>query len=313
VQLFPSGLAALAGAMLAVLGQGDEVLVADAIYKPTRRFCDRVLTRFGITVRYFPACATADEVVSLAGPAARLIVMESPASLTFEMQDAPAIARAAKARNILTLMDNTWAAGRLFKPLAHGIDISVQSLTKYVAGHADVFMGSAAATDPMLCGALDRAVEDFGWAVSADEAYQVLRGLRTLDTRMARHQASALEIAQWLRARPEVADLLYPALPQSPGHALWNRDYTGAAGVFSVVLRPCKSGAVEAFLNALRLFGLGFSWGGFESLALNCDPQFGVRTWPTAYPGPVIRLSIGLEDPADLIADLERGFGALSD
>lgn len=312
VRLFPSGLAALTGAMLAVLKQGDEVLVTDAIYKPTRRFCDRVLTRYGVGVRYYPASGAPDAIMALASGATRLIVMESPASLTFDVQDAPAMARAARARGILTLMDNTWAAGLLFKPLAHGIDISVQALTKYVAGHADIFMGSAATADSALGGAIDQAVEDFGWAVSPDEAYQVLRGLRTLPTRMARHEASAIEIARWLGEQPQVAQLLYPALPGSPGHALWKRDFCGAAGVFSIVLRPCGPTAVAAFLDSLRIFGLGFSWGGFESLALDCDPQFRVRNKPPAYPGPVIRLSIGLEEPNDLIDDLRNGLRALA-
>ena len=290
---------------------GDDILVTDAIYKPTRRFCDRVLTRFGVGVRYYAPRTQAQALLAMAGPATRLIVLESPGSLTFEMQDAPAIARLARSRGVLTLMDNTWAAGLYFKPLAHGVDISVQALTKYVAGHADVFMGSAATTDPALAGALDHAIWDFGWAVSPEDAYQVLRGLRTLPTRMARHQASGLAVAAWLSNQPQVAEVFHPALPGSPDHALWKRDFTGAGGLFSVVLQPCPKAAVHAFLDALKLFGLGFSWGGFESLALHGDPQFDVRASRPSFAGPVVRLNIGLEDPEDLIEDLRRGFAAL--
>ncbi len=311
VCLFPSGLAAMTGAMLAVLKTGDEVLITDAAYKPTRRFCDRVLTRFGIDVRYFDPAASPEALMALASDATRLIVLESPGSLTFEMQDVAAIAELARRRGILTLMDNTWAAGLFFKPLAHGVDISVQSLTKYVGGHSDVFMGSAASADDRLRAALDQAIIDHGWAVSPEDAYQMLRGLRTLPTRMARHQASALAVAHWLGSREEVADVLFPALPRSRDHGLWKRDYSGAAGLFTVVLRPCSPAAVRAFLAALELFGLGFSWGGFESLAINADPQFAARRIKAQLAGPAIRLSIGLEDVEDLIGDLERGFLAL--
>jgi cysteine-S-conjugate beta-lyase len=312
VRLFPSGLAALTGAMLAVLEAGDDILVTDAIYKPTRRFCDNVLRRFGVGVRYYAPRTEAAALLAMAGPATRLIVMESPGSLTFELQDAPAIARLARSRGVLTLMDNTWAAGLFFKPLARGVDISVQALTKYVAGHADIFMGSAATADPALSDALDHAIWDFGWAVSPEEAYQVLRGLRTLPTRMARHEASGLAVARWLRDQPQVAQVLHPALPGSPDHALWKRDFTGAGGIFSIVLAPCPKAAAHAFLDALELFGLGFSWGGFESLALDADPQFDVRASRPSFAGPVVRLNIGLEDPDDLIEDLRRAFRALA-
>ena len=311
VRLFPSGLAAVTGAMLAVLKASDEILVTDAIYKPTRRFCERVLSRFGITARYFDPGASPDDVIAMAGPATRMIVLESPGSLTFEMQDIPAIAASARARGILTLMDNTWAAGFWFKPLAHGVDLSVQALTKYVGGHSDVFMGSAATGDPTLAEALDNAIWDFGWSVAPDDAYQILRGLRTLPTRLARHQASGLEVAAWLQSQPQVAEVLHPALPGARDHGLWARDYTGAAGLFAIVLAPRSQAAVRAMLDALTVFRLGFSWGGFESLALNCDPQFSVRERPPHFAGPVVRLSIGLEDPDDLIADLAAGLAAL--
>jgi cystathionine beta-lyase len=312
VKLYPSGLAAMGAAILAVVKGGDEVLVSDCIYKPTRRFCDRVLGRFGVSIRYFEPDASPEAVMALAGPATRLIVMESPGSLTFEMQDAPAIARLARQRGILTMLDNTWAAGLLFKPLEHGVDLSVQSLTKYVGGHSDVFMGAAATRTPEVALALDRNVVDFGWSVSADDAFQMLRGLRTLPIRLERHGAAGLAVAAWLAEQPEVARVLHPALPGAPGYELWRRDYAGAAGVFGMVLRPAPKRAVEAFLDALRLFGLGFSWGGFESLALNADPQFDVRKFRPAFDGPVIRLNIGLEDPDDLIADLRQGLDQLA-
>jgi cystathionine beta-lyase len=310
VALFPSGLAAMTGAMLAVLKAGDEVLVTDAIYRPTRRFCDRVLRRYGIGLTYHPPRASADDLMALAGPATRLIVMESPGSLTMEMADAPAIAAAARARGVLTLMDNTWAAGLCFQPLDHGVDISVQALTKYVGGHSDVFMGSAATADPALAAALDQAILDFGWAVSPEDAYMMLRGLRTLPTRLARHQQSALTVAAWLVAHPAVGEVLYPPLEGAPDHDLWTRDFTGAAGLLSFVLDGADEARKDRFLNALQFFGLGFSWGGFESLAVDCDPQFTVRVSPPRVPGPLIRLSIGLEDPADLIADLEQALAA---
>jgi cystathionine beta-lyase len=306
VRLFPSGVSALAGAILAVAKTGDEVLVTDAAYRPTRRFCDRVLSRFGVAARYFAPDASPEAVMAMATPATRLIVLESPGSLTFELQDVPAIARLAAARGVLTLMDNTWGAGLIFKPLAHGVDLSVQALTKYVGGHSDVFMGSVAAATPAMTLALDRAIMDFGWSVAAEDAYQMLRGLRTLPIRMERHGASGLKVATWLAGQPEVVQVLHPALAGAPGHDLWRRDYSGAAGLFGAVLTPASVQGVEAFLDALQLFGLGFSWGGFESLALNGDPQFEVRQVKPTFAGPVIRLNIGLEDPDDLIADLRR-------
>lgn len=311
VHLFPSGLAALTGAMLAVLKAGDDVLVTDAAYKPTRRFCDRVLTRYGVNVRYYAPRATPDEIMAMTRPATRLIVMESPGSLTFELQDAPGVAARARERGILTLLDNTWAAGLHFKPLDHGIDLSVQALTKYAGGHADVFMGSVVTRGADLGRALDRAVLDFGWAVAPEDAYQILRGLRTMPTRMARHETGGLAVARWLAVHSKVARVLHPALSDSADHALWSRDYTGAAGLFGVVLKPCAERGVLAFLDRLQIFGLGFSWGGFESLALNGDPQFVVRAFPEDYGGPVIRLNIGLEDPDDLIADLAQALAVI--
>ena len=306
VRLYPSGLAAVTGALLALLQAGDDVLVADNVYKPTRRFCDNVLKRYGVGVRYFDPRLPPQAVLDQAVPATRLIVMESPGSLTFEMQDLAAVAALAKGRGVLTLTDNTWGAGYLFKPLEHGVDISVQALTKYVGGHSDVFMGSAAARDPALVQKLDDGVLNLGWAVSAEDAYQMLRGLRTLPARLKLQGEAALRIAAWLAEQPEVAEVIHPALPGAPDHELWKRDYSGACGLFGFVLRPGSMAAVDAFLDALKVFGLGFSWGGFESLAIGSDPQLGKRSFVPTYAGPLMRLHIGLEAEADLIADLRQ-------
>jgi cystathionine beta-lyase len=313
-QLYSSGLAAITGAMLSVLKSGDEVLAADCVYAPTRRFCDGFLRQFGVTTRYFRARSTADEVMAMATPVTRLIVLESPGSLTFELQDIPAIARAARERGVLTLIDNTYGAGLLFKPLAHGVDLSAQALTKYVGGHSDVFMGSVATADEALARRLKTAVRDNGWAVSPDDAYAMLRGLRTLEARLARHGASGLAVAEWLQEQPEVVRVLHPGLPDFPDHALFARDFSGASGLFSIVLKPAHEAAVHALLDTLELFGLGFSWGGFESLAIHCDPQLNTGRTAEAWSaeGPVVRLHVGLEDPDDLIADLKRGLEAFS-
>lgn len=312
VELFTSGLAAVTGALAAVLDAGDEALVVDCVYGPTRRFCDRYLNRMGVAVRYFPATATAEAILALAGPATRLIYLESPGSQTFDMLDVPAIAAAARTRGILTAVDNTWAAGRLFRPVSHGVTLSIQALTKYVCGHSDVFLGSVATSDPETAERLAGFVRDTGASVSPDDAFQGLRGLRTLEVRLKRHGESGLIVADWLARQPEVLRVLHPALPGDPGHALWRRDFTGAAGLFGAVLRPASRTAVEGFLNRLQLFGLGFSWGGYESLAIPCDPQFRRACGPDHLEGPLIRLNIGLEDPQDLIADLRQGLDALA-
>jgi cystathionine beta-lyase len=244
------------------------------------------------------------------GPRTRLIFLESPGSLSFEMQDVPALAIMAHRRGILSLIDNTWGAGHVLKPLDLGVDISIQALTKYVGGHSDSFMGSAAARDPDIAARLKAGVTDLGWSVAAEDAYAMLRGLRTLDVRLRRHEATGLALARWLEARPEVRQVLHPALPVAPGHDLWKRDYSGACGLFALVLKPAQAGATAAFLDALQVFGLGFSWGGFESLAIDCDPQLKVRQFRRDYGGALVRLHAGLEDVEDLIADLEAGLEA---
>jgi cystathionine beta-lyase len=308
-RLFPNGLSAMTASLLAMLKAGDDLLVVDSVYAPTRRFCDKVLSRFGVTTRYFDPALDAGQIMALAAKAnTRAIVLESPGSLTFEIQDVPAIAKAARAAGVLTLIDNTWGAGLLFKPLEHGVDISIQALTKYVGGHSDCFMGSAAVSDAKLLKMLDDAVWNFGWSVSPDDAYQMLRGLRTLPTRLAQHEANALKIAAWLKDQPEVAEVLCPGLPGDRSYDLWKRDFTGQNGLVGVAFKIQSQTAVMAFLDALELFGLGFSWGGFESLAVHCDPQFGVRGTKPNVAGPLVRLHVGLEDADDLIQDLQVGF-----
>jgi cystathionine beta-lyase len=309
-RLFPSGLAAVTGTLLALLKAGDEVLVTDCVYGPSRRFCDGVLKRYGVAARYFAPDASPEAVMGMAGPATRLILLESPGSLTFEIQDAPAIARLARERGILTVIDNTWGVGLLYNPLALGVDVSVQALTKYVGGHSDVFMGSACSLDPKLLARIDAFLRDFGVGVSPDDAYFLLRGIRTLEVRLKRHGETALKVAGWLQEQAEVAGMLCPALPGAPGHELWKRDFTGLNGLFSLVLKPGPVSAVEAFIDSLTLFGLGFSWGGFESLAIHCDPQLPYRSLKPTYGGPVVRLHVGLEDPDDLIVDLRSALDA---
>ena len=311
-KLFPSGLAAMTGTLLALLKAGDEVLVCQQIYRPTRRFCDRVLARFGVATRYYAQTLSATELMDQVTGQTRAIVLESPGSLGFDMQDVAAIASAARERGVLTIMDNTWGAGWLFRPLAHGVDVSCQALTKYVGGHSDVFMGSAAARDPQILKQLDAAMHEVGWSVSPEDAYLMLRGLRTLPTRLERHGRSGLEVAGWLRVQPQVLEVLHPGLQGCSGHELWARDYSGACGLFGFVLQPAPEAAVEAFLDALTLFGLGFSWGGHESLAIHCDPQRRTGAVLDDYGGPLMRLHVGLEDPADLTEDLKRALEAFA-
>jgi cystathionine beta-lyase len=307
VFLVPTGLAAVTVTALAVLNAGDEVLVTDSVYSPSRRFCEAQLKRFGITASFAPPRATADELMALCTERTGLIMMESPGSLTFEIPDAPAIAQAARARGILTSLDNTWSGAVFFKPLDHGVDLSLQALSKYAGGHSDVFLGSIAVNDDKVAKRVDDLIEDLGWYVSPDDAYLCLRGLRTLPVRIAEHQRSAMKVAHWLETQPEVERVLYPALASCPDHPLWKRDFTGASGLMGVELKPGSAAAAEAFLDALDLFGVGFSWGGFESLATYEDPQLKRRLHQPKMAGPLVRLHVGLEGVDDLIADLRQG------
>lgn len=308
--LVPSGLAAVTVPLTALLRPGEEVLTTDALYGPSRRFLRRHLGARGITTAFHAAGAATDQILAAITDRTRILLIESPSSLTFEMLDVPALAAACRERGVRTVMDNTWGAGLAFRPLAHGVDVSVQAVTKYVAGHSDLLMGCIAVADPAVGRPIAETLEDLGWRVSPDDAWLALRGLRTLPLRYQEQARSALIVAGWLRARPEVADILYPALPGSVGHALWTRDYAGAASIFGVVMQGGDEAAAHALMSALELFGLGYSWGGFESLITHETGQLSGRKAPPALPGQLLRLHIGLEDPADLIADLELGLKA---
>jgi cystathionine beta-lyase len=310
VGLLPSGLAAISTALLSVLRAGDHVLVTDNCYGPTRRFCDTVLGRFGVATTYYDP-AVGGDIGALMQPNTRAVFTEAPGSLSFEMQDIPAIAAATHARGALVLMDNTWASPLYFRALEKGVDLSIQSATKYIGGHSDLMLGTVSA-NAKAWPQLKETVFATGLCVGPDDMNMALRGLRTLGVRLPRHHQSGLTVARWLEQRPEVLRVLHPALPSDPGHAIWQRDFTGACGLFAVVLKPISQAAVMAFLNALTLYGMGASWGGFESLAtpFDCAPYRTATQWEPG--GPCVRLHIGLEDVRDLIADLERGFAAMT-
>ena len=313
--ILPSGLAALTLPIFACLQAGDEILAVNSCYAPVRRFLDTQLKRYGVTARYYDPALSADEVIALATPATKMIYVESPGSLTFDIQDIPAIARAAKARGVLTLCDNTYGGGLLFKPLAHGIDLSMQALTKYVGGHSDVLIGALSVSDAKLAKTLHNAIKAWGFFTSADESYLALRGLRTMSLRMQRSGESALKVAKWLESRPEAARVVHPGLESHPGHAIFARDFSAANGLFLVQFKGNGEAQSQAFLDRLNLFGLGFSWGGYESLAVNCEPQFAFRARTPGAPDPYadgsfIRFYIGLEDTDDLNADIEQALTA---
>jgi cysteine-S-conjugate beta-lyase len=310
VALLPSGLAAISAALLSVLHAGDHVLVTDSAYGPTRTFCDQVLTRFGVTTTFYDPLVGAD-IAALMQENTRAVYLESPGSLSFEMQDIDAIAGVAHARDALVLMDNTWASPIYFRPLDHGADLVIQAGTKYIGGHSDVMLGTVSASAKTVKD-VKAMVGLNGWCVGPDDVYLGMRGLRTLAVRLDRHYESGLAVARWLEQRPEIMRLLHPGMPSHPGHALWKRDFTGASGLFSVVLKPVPQKAVYAFLDTLELFGIGPSWGGYESLAtpFNCAPARTATRWEPG--GPTVRFHIGLEAVEDLITDLERGFAALA-
>jgi cystathionine beta-lyase len=310
VALLPSGLAAASIALLSVLKSGDHVLVTDSVYLPTRKFCDGVLARYAIRTSYYDPLIGGG-IAALIEPNTRAIYVESPGSLSFDMQDVPAIAHAAHAKGATVLMDNTWASPLYFRAFDKGVDLSIQSGSKYIGGHSDLMLGTVSA-NKATWPRLRETVEAMGLCVGPDDMYLGLRGLRTMGVRMAQHCASGLEVARWLASRPEVARVLHPALESDPGHAIWRRDYSGACGLFSIVLKPAPQKAVHAFLNRLTLFGIGASWGGFESLAIPFDCTAMRSATPWAPGGPTVRFHIGLEDVDDLIGDLERGFAALA-
>ncbi len=310
VVLVPSGLAAISSALLAVVQSGDHILVTDSAYQPTRNYCEQVLKRLGVTTSYFDPLVGA-AIADLFKPNTRLVYLESPGSLSFEMQDTQTIAKVAHDKGAVVLMDNTWATPLFFRPLDHGVDLAIQAGTKYIGGHSDVMLGTVSANAATVA-TLKNTVRLSGLCEGPDDVYLGLRGLRTLSVRLDRHFASGVAVARWLEARPEVLRMLHPALPSHPGHAIWKRDFTGASGLFSMVLKPVPQKAVYAFLDEIELFGIGASWGGFESLAIpfDCAPVRTATTWAPG--GPTVRFHIGLEAVEDLCADLERGFAAMA-
>jgi cystathionine beta-lyase len=303
--LYSSGLAAVTAALLSVLSAGDELLMTDSVYGPTRRFCDGFLKRYGVTTLYYDPLVGAG-ISELIGERTRAVFLESPGSLTMEVQDVPAICAAAKGRGVATLLDNTWATPLFFPAIAAGIDLSILAGTKYVGGHADVMLGSVTANADWYS-KLERTSWDLGQSVSPDDAWLCSRGLRTMSVRLRQHGASALRIARWLKEQPQVAAVLHPALPDCPGHEYWARDFKGASGLFSFVLKGGGDTERVRFIEALELFGLGYSWGGFESLIVPADPERLRTVTGWRADGPLVRLQIGLEDPDDLIEDLAAG------
>ena len=305
-----SGLAAITVALMAFVKSGDHVLMADTVYDPSRRVA-QFLAGCGVETTFYDPMIGAS-LDTLFKPNTKIVFTESPGSLTFEVQDIPAIARIAHARGAKVLLDNTWGAGHFFKPFKHGVDVSIQAATKYIAGHADVMIGLVTTRIEDDWRAVKSQSAIMGYCAGPDECYLALRGLKTLDVRMERHQETGLALANWLAARPEVATVLHPALPSCPGHDIWKRDFTGSSGLFSIMLNDVSMARVEAMLDGMEIFAMGFSWGGFESLMIPANPA-SIRTatqWKAK--GPLLRLHAGQEDPRDLIADLEAGFARLN-
>jgi cystathionine beta-lyase len=308
IGLAPSGVAAISTALLAVVASGDHLLVIDSVYRPTRNFCDGLLARYGVETSYFDPLIGAG-IDKLFRPNTRAVLVEAPGSQSFEMPDIPAIASVAHDRGALVIDDNTWATPLFHRSLDQGVDISIQAATKYIGGHSDIMFGTIAA-NAKAWPKIAEAIRLLGVCAGPDDVFLALRGLRTLAVRLAHHQQAGLEMARWLAARPEVLRVMHPALESDPGHAIWKRDFTGASGLFSIVLRPAPQRAVDAFLDTLTLFGMGYSWGGYESLviAFDCSSYRTATTWNPG--GPTLRFHIGLESLDDLKADLERGFEA---
>jgi cysteine-S-conjugate beta-lyase len=304
-----SGAAACYVALLAYLKAGDHALIPDSVYGPVRAFATGFLSRFGVAIDFYDPMIGAG-IAALTKANTKVIYLESPGSITFEIQDVPAIVAVAKARGIATMLDNTWASPLFFMPLALGVDVSIVAGTKYIVGHSDAMMGIAICAEHSFA-AVKRSAQQLGYHAAPDDSYLALRGLRTAGVRLKAHEKAALAVARWLKTRPEVERVLHPAFPDCPGHEFWKRDFTGSSGLFSVTLqRGIPKSAVAAMLDGMELFGLGYSWGGFESLIVPPDPAR-VRTATKWDAGPLLRLHVGLEDTDDLIADLERGFERL--
>ena len=302
--LYPSGVAALTGPILSVVKPGDHVLLTDSAYGPTRSFCQTFLKRMGVETTFFDPRIGAG-IADLIAENTTLILLESPGSLTFEIQDIPAIVRAAKAQGITTLIDNTWSAGITLSPLQMGVDISVHAATKYFGGHSDIMYGAAIFSDEQRYKKAYQAAKQLGNASSPDDAYQILRGFRSVLSRFRQQEATALALAEWLMTRDEVQQVLHPAVIDHPDHDLWKRDFTGGGCLFSVILKPLSDQSVLKFIDALQLFGIGYSYGGFESLAIHCDPQLR-RNCADNLSGPLVRFACGLEAMSDLKLDIEQ-------
>jgi cystathionine beta-lyase len=305
-----SGLSAVTQSLTAFLRSGDHLLATDAIYGPTRAFCTQVLARFGVEVTFYDPLVGAD-IARLMRPSTRVVYMESPGSQTFEIQDVPAIATAARGRGALVILDNTWATPLRFRAFEHGVDVEIQALTKFVAGHSDLLLGAITTRTDELYRVVRDSATTFGDCPAPDLCYEALRGLRTLSVRLGHHEASALRVAEWLTHRPEVSRVLHPALPDHPGHAVWKRDFQGASSLFGVLLNTGSEAAVAAMVDGLRVFKIGASFGGFESLIVPVRPERTARPWREA--GFLLRLHVGLEAIEDLIADLDAGFARLRD
>ena len=308
--LLSSGKAAVLAALSAFVEAGDHLLMVDTAYGPTRAFCDGFFARYGVETTYYDPLVGAG-IAELIRPQTKLVFTESPGSQTFEVQDIPAIAEAAHAAGCVVLCDNTWASPLYFDPFAHGADVSIQAATKYIGGHSDLMLG-VVTTTAALHERVRAAALDLGATPGPDDVYLALRGLRTLSVRLSRHMATGLALAEWLRARPEVARLMHPGLAGDPGHALWRRDFSGAGGLFGLVLQPVSKTALAAMLDGMSLFAMGYSWGGFESLIVPTDPAALRTASPWEAAGPCLRVHAGLEDVEDLIADLEAGFDRLA-
>ena len=305
----PSGLAAVSVAILAAVSAGDHLLLVDSVYGPTRTFCERTLKRLGVETTHYHPLATAEEIGAMMRPNTKVVYVESPGSLTFEVQDIPGICRVAHERGAVVICDNAWATGLYYPVMSYGVDLVVQPATKYLGGHSDVILGAIVASE-RAWPALKEVARDLGQTGSPDDIYLMVRGMRTLAIRLEKQGAAALEIARRLQGRPEVKRVLHPALPDDPGHALWKRDFTGSSGLFGVELQPCSPAQVAAFMDHCTHFGIGYSWGGYESLVIPANLRHGREVSPWKG-GPLIRLHIGLEDVEDLWADLEAAFGRL--
>ena len=308
--LTPSGLAAITIALLTAVKSGDHVLVMDSVYRPTRNFCDGMLRRLGVAVTYFDPMAPADAVASLVRDNTRALFLETPGSQSFEVPDLPALVALARERDLCTLLDNTWATPVFLPPHALGIDLAIEAGTKYLGGHSDLLLGLTSA-NAKWAEPLRTTFDAFAMLAGPEDVFLALRGLRTLDLRLREAERQALAVAHWLEARPEVSRVLHPAFADCPGHANWARDFRGSSGLFSVVLEPASTAAVAAMLDGLDLFGMGFSWGGYESLVVpfDCTSYRTATTWAPG--GPALRFSIGLEDVTDLQCDLDTGFARL--